>query len=58
MADENVYENNKNDICDRGSGVLTPKFQLKSKDEGRITVKVDNVILRNEENWLVTKCHI
>ncbi|NMB97378.1 MAG: hypothetical protein GYA02_12345 [Clostridiaceae bacterium] len=31
-------------------GVLTPlKFQLKSKDEGRITVKVDNVILRNEE---------
>ena len=30
-------------------GVTPLKFQLKSKDEGRITVKVDNVILRNEE---------
>ena len=32
------------------NGIQTPlKFQLKNKDGGCITVKVDNVILRNEE---------
>ncbi len=44
------------------NGMQTPlKFQLKNEDGGRITVKVDNVILRNEEKlagnkMLVYRC--
>ncbi|HHV95408.1 MAG TPA: hypothetical protein GXX37_02865 [Clostridiaceae bacterium] len=44
------------------NGMQTPlKFQLKNEDGGRITVKVDNVIFRNEEKlagnkMLVYRC--